>query len=135
MPLEITKRTVERRPDGWRREVEESVVLAPPKRWGMFSARGNKALTTKAETCLAKINKLVDSDDDLTQTKVRAILVTFVASWLRMAESASYEEAGDTAVREAVAGFHDDIWTAVFGRDSSAWNGTFAAAYKRVYKR
>lgn len=111
------------------------VPLTAPREWGMFSAAGNRSITKKAERLLAKVEKLLN-EGRATRRAVRAALVTFVGSWERMGDSKSYGEAGDTAVRECVGSFHDDVWAACFGHCGyEVWDETRDESYRRRQAR
>jgi hypothetical protein len=134
MALMITKRTVETRDGGWRRETTERVPLTVPTEWAMFSSAGNRSLTKKAEILLRKVEGLVEARK-ATRKNVNAALVAFVAGWERMSYSKGFGEAGDTAVRECVGDFHDRVYDAVFGSGSAGydtWEKNRDAAYARV---
>lgn len=63
--------------------------------------------------------------------------MAFVAKWERLSRSEKHGEAGDTAVREAVATFHAEVYEAVMGAHASApawqvWVQTRDLARERV---
>lgn len=153
MALVIMRTKVETKPGGWSRTVTVEKELVAPRRWSMFTAAGNAALTKKAEACLTRVEKLVEKAGGYPSRKdVRAALVAFVTAWLKMANGVKYAEAGDTAVREVVAGFHDDVWLAAIGDDGTwsdpddeevdfddelsweNWDRTLARAYAKLKK-
>ena len=135
MALMVTRRTVETKDGGWRRETTERVPLTVPTRWGMFSAAGNRSLTKKAEGLLRKVERMVE-ERKATRAAVNAALVAFVAGWDRMGYSKGFGEASDTAVREAVGDFHDKVYAAVFGSCGyDVWETNRDAAYARVRKQ
>lgn len=123
------------------RETRERVTreVFAPADWAMYTAAGNRSLRQKAERLLAKVEKIWASDASFParQAKVKAALVSFLASWERMGRSDSYAEAGDTAVRECVGSFHDQIVRATYGDEwgcDREWERNCAAAYNRIWK-
>jgi hypothetical protein len=153
MALVIMRTKVETKPGGWSRTVPVEVKLVAPKRWGMFTAAGDASLRKKAEACLTRVEKLVEKADGYpSREDVQAALVAFVTAWLKMANGVKYKEAGDTDVREQVAGFHDDVWLAAIGDDGTGsdpddeeddfddelgwenWDRTVARAYEKLKK-
>ena len=83
-------------------EVEEEVTI--PDHWGMFTSKGNKRITTLA----TRLYNAIDNPDLSIGKKVDA-LHKFHADWEKMSQYESYGEASDTAVRECVGAFHDEM--------------------------
>jgi len=137
MALTVIRLVKETKPGGWERTVEVTEELKAPARWGMFTTAGNKSLQSKAQRCLKNVEKLVDKAPSYSLPKksaVRKVLADFVAAWMQMSDTKSYVEAGDTAVREHVADFTDQVWAAVY--DYAAWDNwepLREMAYKKVY--
>lgn len=132
MALQRTITITETAPGGWERRTTKRVDIEADDSWGMYTKAGNKSLQKKAQRCLDRVEKLVE-DGKATRRSVRAALVTFVAGWERMSCSKTMGEAGDTAVRECVAGFVDEIWEATFGESNwDLWDEVSYEAYKRV---
>lgn len=135
MTLTVTRtRTIrERLPHGDRvTTTREQVPLTVPRDWAMYTAAGNRALANKAATLLRKVEKLV-AEGRATHDRVCAALIAYIGSW----ERTKHSEAGDTAVRECVAAFHDDVYAAVFGHrpDYELWESNRDAAWQRRQKR
>ena len=132
MTLTKTITITETAPGCWERRTTKRVPIEADEHWSMFTTAGNKSLQKKAQRCLDRVEKLVE-DGKATRRNVRAALVTFVAGWERMSYSKTMGEACDTAVRECVAGFVDEIWEAVFGESNwDLWDEISYEAYKRV---
>ena len=105
--------------------------------WAMFTAGGNAALTRRAETCLKRIEAAPRIDGYPDYRRVKAALLAFVASWMKMWNTAKYGEAGDTAVREIVESFFNRVVTASTRRDSTTdtWYRFYDDAYARVHTK
>ena len=102
--------------------------LTVPTRWSMYTSEGNRRITRMATTLLRKVEKMV-AEGKASRANVNRALVAFIASWERMTMSG----ASDTAVRECVGGFHDDILKAVFGYVGwDEWENNRDEAYRRV---
>ena len=84
--------------------VRETVPLAAPKRFGMYTRAGDKRLQDIAEKAMVAVEKAGSS-----RKEVRDALVNYVAAWDRLGDTKTYSEAGDTAVREAVGFFFDSL--------------------------
>ena len=114
-------------------------TLLVPRHWGMFTKAGNRRLQTIAQRAFDELVALKAKDETCcpAASKVRHILVKFLAAWERMGYTKSYGEAGDTVVRHCVADFHDklratsgqDVWNA-----SDEWEQNWAEAYSLVIK-
>ena len=122
--------------------MQETKLPNAPKTWECYSterqgAAANRSLHGKAETVLRKVRKLQEQDL-ATHTRVRKILVTFVASWDRMSSMPSYSHSGvsDTEPRVAVADFCDSVWRRLFGSVShELWDELHSEAYNVNRKR
>lgn len=117
----------------------QPITVRAPRSWSCYTPKGDRALRQKAERLVAKVERLVEQDRWGSQEKVKAALVSFIASWMRMSRSATYRSDGisDTAVREVVADFHDEIVAATYGRgrcDDREWENHYEDAYYRVNK-
>lgn len=88
--------------------VTEERTLEPYGEWGMFTPKGNKRLDTLASRAIDKVVALKESKQ-LTRLKVFDILLSFVMAWEDMPRFKSYGEASDTAVRECVGSFCDEL--------------------------
>lgn len=88
--------------------VTEQVTLEPYGEWGMFTPKGNKRLDTLAQRAIDKAVALKESKQ-LTRRGIFGILLAFVMAWEDMSRFKSYGEASDTAVREVVASFCDEL--------------------------
>jgi hypothetical protein len=132
MTLTKTITITETAAGGWKRETTKRVPVEADDSWSMFTTAGNKSLQKKAQRLIDRVEKLLDQDK-ASRKNVRAACVTFVAGWERMSYSKTMGEAGDTAVRECVAGFVDEICEAVFGESNwDLWDEVSSEAYRRV---
>jgi len=75
-----------------------------PKDWAMFALAGNKRITALA-TILVKVIENVD----LSKGKKEDALFAFHKGWCLMSNFKIYSEASDTAVREYVSAFLDEM--------------------------
>lgn len=124
-------------------ETRERVTreLRAPRHWSCFTSKGNGALRRKAERLIAKIEGIMEDGSipwHKRSAKAKAALVSFLASWIRMWDSKTYGDEGisDTAVREVVGSFHDEVLKAISGSDYvdwDEWEKNYAAAQRRVY--
>jgi hypothetical protein len=144
MSLSYTKYVTTTTRDNYGRVIREcrerkTFEVTAPRDWAMYTPAGDRSLRLKAERLLAKVEKVWASDDsfNVRERKVRAALVSFVASWERMSNSAAFAGASDTAVRECVGSFHDKVALATFCDEwdvSELWDKTREASWKRSRK-
>jgi hypothetical protein len=91
------------------RSVEETHTyeLRVPTEWGMFTKAGDRAITTKANNLVKKLEKAT------SHLRKYSVLYAFLRSVRSMARSNSYREVDDTDVRDAVWGFFANACLAV----------------------
>jgi len=77
--------------------------LEVPTDWSMFTSAGNKRITTLATKFVQ------DMEKEDSYIKLCSIACKFLAKYRDMDRFESYEEAGDTAVRECVGYFFDKV--------------------------
>jgi len=103
------------------KKVTETKALDVPQRWGMFTAKGNRRLTTIAQRAYSKVEKLC-ADSQPLGNEVRAVLLQYLVDWVKLWSVQSYQEASDTDVREQVGDFHDTLWYAAGMQGDAPWD-------------
>jgi len=96
-------------------EVVEKPITVPDD-WAMFTPAGNRRITTLAR-------RLYDAIDNPELTKGQKVdaLFRFHREWCKMDSHKTYGEAGDTAVRECVGAFHDEMAEAIGFDGPNLW--------------
>jgi hypothetical protein len=127
----------ETQPGGWERTVIEEVPLKVPEYWEMFTKAGNRRITKIAQKALDKLGSLLPGRSDFGyRTRVEAVLFQFLVEYDRLSFTKAYGEAGDTAVRESVGNFFEQLAESsrAFGDFSlyALWSQTYDAACLKV---
>ena len=77
--------------------------------WSMFTSKGNKRITTLAEKFLEQLG-------DIEQANIEDFKKygkEFMVSWKKLWGTKTYGESGDTAVREMIFGFIEQVGLAM----------------------
>jgi hypothetical protein len=82
---------------------EREVEVVVPKRFGMFTAEGNRRLHNYAKTFMRHVEE---------GKNARRAALTYLKKWYRLQHHPDFREAADTAVREIVRGFAEEVLTA-----------------------
>ena len=111
----------------------ETTTLEVPRGWAMYTEAGNRRVERFAKTLHRKAVRISNSDDNQgkKQKKLKAALISFIAAWLRV----DLPGAMDTAVREAVASFHDEVYMTLTDLTlvpHNVWEENNEAAYHRL---
>ena len=85
--------------------VEKQVRV--PEEWGMYSKAGNKRMKKLAEELVAAAEK---AEYGLQRLKAFS---DYYAKWVKVSNTKTYGEAGDTDVREGVWGFSVEVGKAI----------------------
>lgn len=83
--------------------------VTSPTEWGMFTGEGNRRITGYARSALRRLTILQDETGPAARRRRENAIKTFYKKWQRLAFSDKHGEAGDTAVREVVRGFGEDL--------------------------
>jgi hypothetical protein len=116
-------------------KTEHTVV--PYKDWAMFSAAGNRRLRNYAAAAIKKAEKAIAEGKKSRFEIAQNVCVELLCKWERLCDSKNHGEAGDTAVREVVGAFHDELYLAIAGDHygiSDVWDKHRDMAYFRVQK-
>jgi hypothetical protein len=97
----------------------------------MFTSRGNRRLTQLAQRAYDEIDALVQKGPTLG-SEVRAVLLKYLISWVRLWRTQTYGEASDTDVRESVGDWHDTLWAAADMQGCAPWEEHYDEAQMRV---
>jgi len=79
-------------------------TVSTPKSWGMFTSRGNNALTKEADKLIIAVDV-----QGITTTEKIAALTNYMKGWARICKQKSTTEANDTAVRTCIWEFFNTI--------------------------
>lgn len=103
--------------------------LEVPTNWAMFKSEGNGRITGYARTALRKAEK---ANGDLA--KVEKAVLDFYLSWLRLGRDPQgrFGEALDTAVRECVRWFGQNLLRAGLGFDRFEASDQEEAIYEKA---
>lgn len=92
-------------------KVEKTVKV--PKDWGMSTPQGNQGLRKKANTLLKNILKIKNSESKDKYINYLNAFQKYFRSYERGTRSKTYSESRDTAVREQVWCFAEEVSKAV----------------------
>jgi hypothetical protein len=79
------------------------ISLQVPKHFSMFTKRGNAFLEGYAKKALLAMEKVS------SKAQAQEVLRDFLVKWVKLSSKKGCHEAGDTAVREVVGNFHDEL--------------------------
>ena len=97
---------------------EETRTLEVPKHFSCFTRKGNNRLSILASSLVKKVEKAlaIKNDDPVKYlTDLTKALATYVKKYGELSDLPTYDDDGmsDTAVRECVGGFMDDVCEAI----------------------
>ncbi len=113
------------------KRVETESELTVPKRWGMFTSKGNKRLAQIAQKAHNEVDKLCAKRSPLGSEICKALL-QYLVDWVKLWGTKTYGEAADTMVRECVGDFHDNLWYAAGMSSEAPWDEHYDEAQARV---
>lgn len=79
------------------------VDIKPYVYWSMFTSAGNKSISNKAQKLIDRINVAK------TDKQIKKALHMFLRSYKQMYSTKTMGESNDTAVREVVFGFYEEV--------------------------
>lgn len=108
---------------------ETTETINAPKHFSCFTSKGNRRLHSLANTLLNKVEKAISiKDEDSVKyiVDVTKALASYVKKYGDLCDLETYYDDGmsDTAVRECVGGFMDDVCEAIGHRELGdvIWN-------------
>lgn len=121
-------------------EREKDTGLGPsglevPTEWAMYTAAGNRRMAKFAAKYVEKLDLIRASwghkkgqlSGDAYRKQIEALLKQYVKEWGRIGSGKQYREASDTAVREVVGGFFDQLRekSGIDTWDLISWNDVY----------